>query len=147
MIEHTLDQVAAAIRRRDEMVTTLRPRIYEFLGTLFAGMIEREISKLAAQIGDEDGIRRYFFGVQPVEKFERLYRVRIAKAESMSKPLLTAEIFGDSPGELRGITQPLASDDVAELYTFIADLQNDEAHARMEVTADAVAVLMKPRSH
>ena len=65
----------------------------------------------------------------------------------MTKPLLVAEIFGDSPGELRGITQPLAADDVAELYTFIADLQNDEAHLRTEVTADAIAVLMKPRSH
>lgn len=37
MIDRTLDQVAAAIRRRDEMVTTLRPRIYEFLGELVAG--------------------------------------------------------------------------------------------------------------
>jgi len=36
---------------------------------------------------------------------------------------------------------------VAELYTFIADLKNDEAHAQMEVTADAVAVVLKPRAH
>ena len=50
MIDHTLDQVAAAIRRRDEMVTTLRPHIYDFLGDLVAGMIARDIYQLAMQI-------------------------------------------------------------------------------------------------
>jgi hypothetical protein len=147
MIDHTLDQVAAAIRRRDEMVTTLRPRIYTFLGELVAGMIAREIYRLAVQVADEDGVRRYFFGLQAVEKFESLFRVRVGKTQSLAQPLLVAEVFRDAPPGLRGITKPLDPDDVAELYTFIADLKNEEAHARMEVTADAVAVLLKPRAH
>jgi len=147
MIDHTLDQVAAAIRRRDEMVSTLRPRIYDFLGDLVAGMITRDIFRLSVQVADEDGVRRYFFGLQAVEKFESLYRVRVGKTQSLSQPLLVAEVFRDAPTGLRGITKPLDPDDVAELYTFIADLNNDEAHAQMEVTADAVAVLLKPRAH
>lgn len=147
MIDHTLDQVAAAIRRRDEMVTTLRPRIYEFVAELVTGMIDREIFRLAVQVADEDGVRRYFLAIQPVEKFESLFRVRLGKTQSLAQPLLTAEVFRDAPTGLRGITKPLDPDDVAELYTFIADLQNSEAHARMEVTADAVAVLLKPRVH
>ncbi len=147
MIDHTLDQVAAAIRRRDEMVTTLRPRIYEFVAELVSGMISREIFRLAVQVADEDGVRRYFFGLQAVEKFESLYRIRVGKTQTLAQPLLVAEVFRDAPSGLRGITKPLDPDDVAELYTFISDLKNDEAHHRMEVTADAVAVLMKPRAH
>lgn len=147
MIDHTLDQVAAANRRRDELVTTLRPRIYDFLGELVAGMIARDIFRLAMQITDEDGVRRYFFGLVAVEKFESLFRVRVGKTQSLAQPLLMAEVFRDAPSGLRGITKPLDPDDVAELYTFIADLKNEEAHSRMEVTADAVAVLLKPRAH
>jgi hypothetical protein len=147
MIDHTLDQVAAAIRRRDEMVTTLRPRIYAFLGELVTGMIARDIFRLALQVADEDGVRRYFVSVQAVEKFDNLFRVRLGKTQALAQPLLAAEVFRDAPDGLRGITKPLDPDDVAELYTFIADLGNEEAHARMEVTADAVAVLMKPRAH
>lgn len=71
----------------------------------------------------------------------------MGKTQSLAQPLLVAEVFRDAPSGLRGITKPLDPDDVAELYTFIADLRNDEAHAQMEVTADAVAVLLKHRAH
>lgn len=147
MIDHTLDQVAAAVRRRDELATTLKPRIHEFLGQLFTGMIQRGLGQLALQIADEDGIRRYYVSVGQVPKFEGLYQVRLGKKAALAQPLLSAEIFEDTPGGLRGITKPLDPDDIAELYTFIADFQNTEAHARMEVTAQAVAILMKPRAH
>jgi hypothetical protein len=110
-------------------------------------MISREISRLAVQVTDEDGVRRYFFGLQAVEKFDRLFRIRVGKTQSLAQPLLVAEVFGDAPSGLRGITKALDPDDVAELYTFVADLKNDESHARMEVTADGVAVLLKPRAH
>ncbi len=147
MLDHTLDQVAAAARRRDEMVTTLRPKIHEFLGHLFAGMIERHLPRLALQIADEDGVRRYHFSQQKVDKFEGVYQVRVSKKAGPTPPLLQAEIFADAPPGLRGVTRPLEEDEVAPLYTFIADFGNEEAHARTEVTADAVAVLMKPRAH
>jgi hypothetical protein len=147
MLDHTLDQVAAAVRRRDEMVATLRPKIHEFLGQLFRGMIQRELGRLVLQIADEDGVRRYFLDCSPVERFDRLYRVRLAKKPTLTPPLLSAEVFADAAGGLQGVTRALDVEEVAELYTFLSDFQNEEAHARTEVTADAVAVLMKPRAH
>lgn len=110
-------------------------------------MIRRNLSRLALQIADEDGVRRYYLDCRPVERFEGLYHVRLSKKPGFSTPLLQAEVFADAPPGLRGVTHPLSVDEVAELYTFIADFQNEEAHARTEVTADAVAVLMKPRVH
>ena len=147
MIDKTLDKVAAAIRRRDEMVDTLRPKIHEFLGELMHGMIQRGIARLALQIADEDGVRRYFVTITPLEKFDHLYQVKVSKNKAQTQPLLVAEIFDDAQPALRGITRPLHTDDVAELYTFGADFQNEESHARTEITADAVAILMKPRAH
>jgi hypothetical protein len=147
MLDHLLDQVAAALRRQDEMVTTLRPRILDQLGELFQGMIRRGIGHLSLQVADEDGIRRYHFSAVPVERFESLYRVRVGKTPSLVPPLIAAEIFAEASPTLRGCVKPLETDDVAELYTFLADFRNPEAHARVEVTADAVAVLLKPRAH
>ena len=147
MLDHTLDQVAAAIRRRDELSATLRPKIFDSLTTLFSGMIHRQIPRLVVQIADEDGLRRYYFQTQPVEKFESLHRVRVAKSASMAQPLLVAEIFAQQTQGLRGISKPLDPDEVPELFTFLADWQNEEAHARTEVTADTVVLLLKPRSH
>lgn len=147
MLEHTLDQVAAALRRRDDLAATLRPKIHEILTTLFAGMIQRQISRLAVQIADEDGLRRYHFQTQPVERFASLHRVRVARSATMAQPLLVAEIFNEQTPGLRGVAKSLDPDEVAELYTFLTDWQNEDAHARLEVTADQVVVLLKPRSH
>lgn len=147
MFDHVLDQVAAAIRRRDEMVTTLRPRLMEYLGEIFQGMIRRQIDHLTLQLADEDGIRRYFLATAPVEKFESLFRVRLGRTPTLTPPLLAAEIFADGPAGLRGFVKPLETDDVAELYTFLTDFRNPEVHARVEVTADAVAILLKPRAN
>jgi hypothetical protein len=147
MFDHLLDQVAAAIRRQDEMVTTLRPRLLEQVGELFQGMIRRQIGHLHLQVADEDGIRRYHLSATPVERFESLFRVRVGKTPTFVPLLLAAEIFADAAPALRGFVKPLETDDVAELYTFLSDFRNTEAHARVEVTADAVAVLLKPRAH
>ena len=40
-------------------------------------MIRRQIDHLTLQLADEDGIRRFFLALAPVEKFESLYRVRV----------------------------------------------------------------------
>lgn len=145
MLDKILDQAAAAARRRDELVGTLKPRIHELLGKLFDGMIARDLPRLTLQIADEDGVRRFALSVARLEKFEGLYQVRIGRKSLVTPPLLQAEMFAGAP--LRGITKPLEDDDVAELYTFLADLQNEEGHAQLEITADAVAILLKPRAH
>jgi hypothetical protein len=147
MIDHVLDQVAAAVRRRDEMVSTLRPRLLEILGEIFQGLVLRQLPALTIQVADEDGIRRYCFLVAPVERFESLYRVKVTKNTPLTPPLFVAELFRDGPPALRSFVKPLDPDDVADLYTFLSDLRAEDGHARLEVTPDAVAVLLKPRAH
>ena len=109
-------------------------------------MVKRDIGQLGVQVADEDGVRRYFFSVQAMEKFQSLYRVKVSKAPSMTQPLLVAEVFGDSPGGLIEFAlERTVNGEAADLRSTIAELANvdvkDVRQAAKRVTLDTVYLL------